>query len=182
MQEMLTVGKPYPRSLPIHEGAICEFLRPQYNRLLICIPNINIEERTALDSGTVTVKLHCDADSHALMMIFSFFNETGNRVLEFDSPFDASILPDVTLHNITDSVKRLAIEVVVVDTASDQITALRFITMSPALTVTFLEKVQYQLSSSFNRTLADKWINSQIDRYTPAQLADLHLEEHKLGV
>lgn len=178
--KLLVLGLPYPSPLPVENGAVAEFLRPAYNRLLIAVPHLDNSEKDTLDSGKMTVKLHRDPESNALMVIFSFYHGD-TRKFEFDCPFDASIVPDIELHSVEHSEKRLALEVVVLDTGLNEIAALRFITFSNALTVAFMEAIQYQLSSGFSSTLATKWIISQMAQYTPEQLADLPLEEYELG-
>ncbi|BBM67946.1 hypothetical protein VA249_45920 (plasmid) [Vibrio alfacsensis] len=178
--ELLIIGQPYPNAIPVQQGAIAEFLRPHGNRLFVSLPNVTSDEIEALSDGELTVKLHKDKYSKGLLLVFCFKKDQFE--LNFDCPYQAAIVPDLVLPNVTSSKNRLAFEIVVVDpAANNQIINLRFITMSPELTLEFLMHVQLQLSAPHSVQDADHWIDLQRLLFTANELAALPIESFQCG-
>ncbi|EKA5635966.1 hypothetical protein OKZ62_001870 [Vibrio navarrensis] len=178
--ELLVKGEAYRHELPVQDGAIAEFLRPNQNRLLIAIPNITKSERDSLVNGPLMAKLHYCDKTYGLIIIFSF---AGLSSLDFDCPFNASIIPDIQLDNI-DATEggRLAIEVVCVDSSTREIVALRYVTMSVDMSLAFMHIVHKQLASNFNSESAERWVDKQQLIYAPEELAELPLQIYHLGL
>lgn len=142
--QALTVGKQYPNSLSGLEGAISDFLRPHANQLIVALPNMDSVEEKALKKG----ELRCGVlfKNNAINFIWQF-SLKNKPVLTLDSPFSARATPDINLHNVENSETRLAIELHAVDSATNQLKALRVMTMPPGLTIEFMSAVQDQLSN-----------------------------------
>ena len=170
----LSVGETYPKRFSKNqEGAIAEFLRVN-NTLIINMPNINQNEVKSFKKGYLTCGLL--AKNGAILFIWQFNDQKGRPVLTLDSPFDARIIPDIDLHDVTTSETRLAIDINVIDTATNIVKALRLVTMPPELTLSFLSAVQDQLVSISNGELQhQQWMQT-----TPAELL-LSTTAHKMG-
>jgi|GEM_PF-5372354 hypothetical protein len=164
-------------NIPVNDGAIAELLRPKYNRLFIGMENITDEEVATLVDGNVYLKLMHDKKTDALMLIFIF--EYGIYQLNFDCPFDASIIPDLTVVDM-DSHGRLLLEVVAVDSKSKVVKALRHVTMPTSLVNNFLAIVQNQLKPTFKSELANQWIDIKRATYSANSIATLPFETHLL--
>ncbi|WP_240207702.1 hypothetical protein [Vibrio sp. CyArs1] len=177
--EMFILGQPYPNKIPVHEGAVAEFLRPNYNRLFVALPQMTHSETEAINNGSVSVKLLADQHTNGMLLVFSF--RTEGCQLNFDCPFDASILPDINLESVMDAKKRLALQIVAVDSATKTVTSLRFITMSVELTFEFLNIVHRQLSLDFSSSAANRWVDSQRMMYSPDDMSLMPVMEHVLG-
>ncbi|HBC3492158.1 TPA: hypothetical protein KDY92_004241 [Vibrio alginolyticus] len=179
MLETLIIGQPYPNTIPVYDGTIAEFLRPTYNRLFIGLPSMTNEEWVTLSEGRVSAKIYVDRDSSAMMLVFSF--ERGGFQLNFDCPYDASIVGDIQLPEVLNNSKRLAIEIVIVDTETLVLKSLRFITMSEELTSAFLGQVEKQLSREFNASEANHWIDKQRMLFSANELAALPFPKFRLA-
>lgn len=178
-QQLLLLGQMYPNPLPVSEGAIAELLRPNSNRLFIALPKLTSDEIDTIQDAPITAALHHDKHSDGLIIVFQF-NSKGIK-LTFDCPFDASVISDIEMHHFTDGNSRLAIQVVAVDSNNKRIVALRYITMSPELSIELCSIAQNQLSTQYNKTEARKWIDSQQAKYSPDQLSELSIKQHLLG-
>lgn len=179
MLETLIIGQPYPNTIPVYDGAIAEFLRPTYNRLFIGLPSMTNEEWVTLSEGRVSAKIYTDEDSAAMMLVFSF--ESGDFQLNFDCPYDTSIVSDIELPNLSKNSKRLAIEIMIVDSQTSVLRNLRFITMSPELTSAFMGQVEKQLSTNFNSSKANLWIDEQRMLLSANELAALPFPKFSLA-
>ncbi|WP_299496435.1 hypothetical protein [uncultured Shewanella sp.] len=168
----LAVGQPYARVFNHNEeGAIAELLRSNSNTLIIAIPDLDHHEVKALKKG----KLTCGFlyKNGAILFIWQFCDAKGRPVLTLDSPFDCRTVPDLALHDITTTESRLAVDIHVIDTAKNQVKALRSMTMPPELTLEFMSAVQDQLASSKNGEMQwQEWIQldptalfSQVKKY-----------------
>lgn len=92
---------------------------------------------------------------------FGYFSSKGKaNIQSFDCPFDVKIIPGdvLALHSIDNQNQRLAIEIHVVD-ENDIVRALRLVTLSNEMTVSFLSAVQDQLTRiSADNSVMDKWM------------------------
>lgn len=143
---MFVVGETYPFKLPVGEGAMADFLRPSLNRLLVLMPDIIEQEVQAMRKGQIRGGFLFK--NNAILFLWQFLDpENDQPVLTLDSPFDARLIDDIKLHDITSSESRLMIEVHIVDSATGRIKGLRGVSMPPDMTRAFLMAVQDQLSS-----------------------------------
>jgi hypothetical protein len=133
--------------LPLGEGAISDFLRPNNNRLLVAISDLSDSEVKALRKGQMRAGLL--SKNGAILFLWQF-SDKGKKVLTIDSPFDARLIPDIQLYNVETSETRLSVDVHIVDMATKIVRGLRTITMPPGLTIEFLAAVQDQLTDFKN--------------------------------
>lgn len=133
-------GKEYPLPIRAHEGAAANFLTDGGNLLQIGMPNLVRTEVRSIRQNPM--KADIVVDGPLILWVFQF------GTLIFDAPFDARIIPAHArwLPDIENDQQRLAIEVHLVDTATNVLRALRHVTLSPALTWRFLIAVQDQLT------------------------------------
>lgn len=175
--EVLSVGKPFEYALPVENGAIAEFLRPSFNRLFIALPNINLFERMTLQTGTLGAKLHYCEDTSALIIIFTFF---GLGILDFDCPFDASLIGDLDKHRLSfDEEIPLCFEIVAVDSKTKELVAYRQMVMPKDMSSTFLAIASKQLSTDYCSTQAWQWVRHQKSQYTPEQMGDFPIQLYR---
>lgn len=155
----LAVGKPYT-TIPmpqIQDGAAAQFLTESGNILQIRLSQITEHETWAMKKGKI--KAGFLYDSGCLLWIFQFQGK-GKHPITFDCPFDVKIIPGdvLALHSIDNQNQRLAIEIHVVD-ENDIVRALRLVTLSNEMTVSFLSAVQDQLTRiSADNSVMDKWM------------------------
>jgi len=172
MSILLSVGKTYP--LPHHnnEGACANFLLKEGNVLQIILPGMDDNELYALKKGKIKAGLLYEAGS--ILWLFQFFDKKGEKLMTFDSPFNArSISKDkLALHDINNSEQRLTIEIHVID-EFNVLRVIRGVTMSNKLTVNFLSYAQEQLSIPENPSILDNWMNYPPDTLTG--LCDMEL-------
>ncbi|MDD2885293.1 MAG: hypothetical protein PHT48_09645 [Dechloromonas sp.] len=166
----LSVGQPYPLKVIATEGAAAEFLTDSGNLLQVVMPDIVPVELFALKKGKI--KAGFMYQNGAMLWIFEFCDKTG-PVLTFDAPFDARLIPRdrLQLHNIDNAEQRLAIEIHAIDTGQQPpiVKALRLVTLSPAMTRSFLLAVQEQMAETqTGEEIKRRWYAS-----APHQLAKL---------
>jgi hypothetical protein len=138
----LSRGATYPLPIRAAEGASANFLTDSGNLLQIGMPNIKRSEARSIRNDPM--KAGILVDGSLILWVFQF------GTLIFDAPFDARIIsPEVRwLPDIENEQQRLAIEVHLVDTATNIVRGLRHVTLSPALTRRFLIGVQEQLADA----------------------------------
>jgi hypothetical protein len=162
--KILSIGNQYPFPLGA-EGATANFLTISGNTLQVVIPNISKEELFALKKGKIKAGfLYENGD---LLWLFTFFDKK-RKVFTLDSPFDARLIPKelLALHDITSSNQRLVIDIHVVD-ETNTVRVLRSVTMSNALTLSFMSTIQEQISCSYKKGLIhEKWITVSPDQLT----------------
>lgn len=137
----LALGETYPLPIRTAEvGTAANFLTDTGNLLQIGMPNLVRTEVRSIRQDPM--KADIAVDGPLILWVFQF------GTLIFDAPFDARIIPAHTrwLPDIENDQQRLAIEVHLVDTATNVLRALRHVTLSPALTLRFLVAVQHQLA------------------------------------
>ncbi len=142
---LLAVGGHYPFPFPGKAGATANFLVENGNTLQLCIPDLTSTETKALRKGKIEGGFIYEDGN--ILWVFKFYDKQG-VVFTFDAPFDARIIPreSLNLHDITNRKQRLVIDIHVFD-QHKTIKVLRAVTMSPKLTLSFLEAVQNQLAS-----------------------------------
>jgi hypothetical protein len=143
--EAIAVGEIYPFKLPSCEGVVSDFLRSGSNRLLIAINDISRDEEKTLRKG----ELRCGmlAKNGAVLLIWQFRDNRGKPLFTLESPFDARLIKDIQLYDVSNSKTRINIDIHIVDLSTKLIRGLRSITMPPSLTVEFLSAVQDQLAT-----------------------------------
>ncbi len=164
MMKMITlaVGEQYPNKMAAsQEGARADFLNENSNILLISMPNIDKKELKALKKGQLECGLLVDDGGIMLVWRFSLNNKP---VVTLDSFFNAKLIKEISLYDITNSEERLEIEVHVVDTETNIIKAIKLMTMPNDLTLAFMSAVQNQIafSGDVNKQL-NKWLSESIE-------------------
>ena len=101
-----------------------------------------------------------------MLWLFQFCDKKGKPVLTLDCPFDAKLLPrdELALHSIENEQQRLAIEIHVVD-EHRIVRALRLVTLSNKMTLSFLSSVQDQLTTIADQSIMERWMD-----YPPFEL------------
>lgn len=128
-------NKPFPQELPIKNGAIAELLRPSRNTLLIVTPDCNPSIEHTINRGQMSCGMvHNDG---AIMLRWEFDNGVNSPIF-YDTPYDARIVPDLELLDVTSSTMRLLITVFLVDSSTGILRAIRSVTVSHEFTLTFL--------------------------------------------
>ncbi|MCX8996257.1 hypothetical protein NOF55_16445 [Rhizobiaceae bacterium BDR2-2] len=135
----LSRGEQYPLPVRAYEGAAANFLTNSGNVLQIAMPNLVRTEARSIRNDPM--KAGIIVEGPLILWVFQF----GTIIL--DCPFDARIIPASArwLPDIENDQQRLSIEVHLVDTASNILRGIRFVTLSPSLTHRFLMAVQDQL-------------------------------------
>lgn len=135
----LSRGEQYPFPVRAYEGAAANFLTDSGNVLQIAMPNLVRTEARSIRNDPM--KAGIIVDGPLILWVFQF----GAIVL--DCPFDGRIIPTDArcLPDIENDRQRLSIEVHLVDTASNILRGIRFLTLPPSLTRRFLMAVQDQL-------------------------------------
>lgn len=143
----LSRGTAYPFPIRAVDGAAANFLTDTGNLLQIGMPNVARSEARAIRNEPM--KAGFIVDGSLILWVFQF------GTLIFDAPFDARIVPTHArwLPDIENDHQRLAIDVHLVDTATNILRGLRHVTLSPALTRRFLIAVQDQLADPRSITL-----------------------------
>jgi hypothetical protein len=146
---LLNVGGDYPLKRNAAEGLTANLLLKTGGHAQIVLDGISKEEEAVLRKGVI--KAGILYDSGAMLIIFQFY-KNNKPFFTFDAPFDIRILPpDVRdLPDINKPVDRLAFDIHIVDSQTNTIRGLRYITMSPDMTLFFLSSVQDQLASLQN--------------------------------
>ncbi len=165
MTILLSRGKPYPFPLPQQDSAVADFLRSGGNRLLIVVSDLTSAEEQAFRNGMITAGFLYK--NGAMLWLFRFYSANGKCLFTFDAPFDARVIDanDRQLYNIDNQEQRLVVELHVVDHGI--IRALRAVTLSPKLTLTFLSAAQEQLATTGGQQQLAIWMQQQ-----PEQLAN----------
>jgi hypothetical protein len=163
---ILSRGQPYPLQYPQQDGAVADFLRSSGNRLLVMLSRMTSAEEQAFRNGLITGGFLYQ--NGALLWLFIFYGKDGRRLFTFDAPFDARVIPadDRQLYSIDNPDQRLVIELHAVDDKGI-LRALRALTLSPALTLSFLSAVQDQLATTEGDRQLAIWMQQQ-----PEQLAN----------
>ncbi|NOI32005.1 hypothetical protein [Vibrio coralliilyticus] len=177
--KLFILGQPYPDEIPPVDGAVADFLLPNANKLIVALPLMTSSDIETLNSGTVTVKVITDQHTKGIILFFSF--KAKGCQLNFDCSFDSSVLPDINLESVKGPTKRIAVQLIAVDSVTKTIKALRFLTMSVELTQKFVQVVQHQLSSNFSSHAANRWVDSQRAMYTLDDMSRMPIQEHILG-
>jgi len=138
----LSRGATYPLPIRAKEGASANFLTDGGNLLQIAMPNIARAEARSIRNDPM--KAGFIVDGSLILWVFQF------GTLIFDAPFDVRIIPTDArwLPDIENEEQRLAIDVHLVDTATNIVRGLRHVTLPPALTRRFLIAVQAQLADA----------------------------------
>ncbi|EDL53713.1 hypothetical protein VSAK1_26095 [Vibrio mediterranei AK1] len=163
MNEMalLSVGQPYPGHLPFNgeEGAIAEFMRPFGNRLVVVMPDISDYEEEVLRRGD----LYCGLlEKNGAILLIWEFRAGKTKVITYDSPFDARLIPDLVMDDLNTLESRYAIDVQVFDSRTHIVKALRSITMPPALSRELMRAVKKQLKSGLDDQVQhSKWMQKE---------------------
>lgn len=158
---MLTLGMNYPLQdcTQYSDGAIAEFLR-EGNTLLVVANNLNMQEIDALTEGDV----YCGVlyKNGCLIITVQFHDKNDNALFTFDAPFDSRLIPSIKLPNINNDAERLGVNIHIVDTSTNTLKGLRFITLSAKTTLDLFKAVQEQLSSvvPFNVQYAE-WLKKE---------------------
>ncbi|HCG5282822.1 TPA: hypothetical protein NJZ47_000697 [Vibrio parahaemolyticus] len=145
---MLTVGQRYPMQIPAHgQGAIAELMRPFGNRLIVAMPDISECEEGILRRG----ELHCGLlEKDGAILLLWQFRDGRKKVTTLDSPFDARLIPDMTMEELTTPESRYCIEIHIVDSSTNVVRGLRSITMPAGLSRDVMNAVKKQLGSRSN--------------------------------
>ncbi len=157
----LELNKPYPLPTATQAGASAQFLLKEGNLLQVVLPDMDTREQTALRRGKI--KAGFLYDQGCLLWLFRFYDKHNKQVITLDCPFDASIIPKekLALHNITQESERLSIEIHGVDEKPNT-RALRYVTMSHELTLSFLSAVQDQLTTQHNPYIMQQWMTESV--------------------
>ncbi len=162
--KILSIGSQYPFPLGA-EGATANFLTISGNTLQVVIPNISKEDLFALKKGKI--KAGFLYENGGLLWLFTFFDKK-RKVFTLDSPFDARLIPKdlLGLHDIINSNQRLVIDIHVID-ETNTVRVLRSVTMSNALTLSFMSTAQEQLSETNKSDKSlKKWLKVSPDELT----------------
>ncbi|MEZ9061028.1 MULTISPECIES: hypothetical protein [unclassified Vibrio] len=146
--DMMSVGQCYPIQLPVHgQGAIAELMRPSGNRLIVTMPDISQYEESILRRG----ELHCGLlEKDGAILLLWQFRDGKTKVATLDSPFDARLIPDMTMEELTTPESRYCIEIHIVDSSTNVLRGLRSITMPAGLSRDLMNAVKKQLRSYSN--------------------------------
>ncbi|MGR9058982.1 hypothetical protein ACU8NH_24290 [Rhizobium leguminosarum] len=138
------VGGQYPYPIRF-EGAMAHFLFRGGNVLQIGMPNISKAEAIQIKKGAL--KAGFIKDGPLILLAFQFGED-----FFAGCPFDARLIPRsaLDLPNITNDDQRLAVDIHLVDLATNTIRGLRRVTLPPSLTVEFLAAAQDQLADQRN--------------------------------
>lgn len=144
---LIEVNKPYPFDITTTDGAIAELMRPERNTLLVSLSGISENELTMMRHG----KLSCGVLSNggAIILIWKFEHSISSPIV-FDTTFDARIIPDIDLVDLSKPETRLLINVHIVESTTKMLLALRSITMSPELSRVLMAATKEQIASSDN--------------------------------
>ncbi|MDW1924900.1 hypothetical protein R7Q39_05630 [Vibrio sp. 947] len=145
---MLTVGQHYPMQIPAHgQGAIAEFMRPFGNRLVVVMPDISQYEESILRRG----ELYCGLlEKDGAILLLWQFRDGKTKVTTFDSPFDARLIPDIVMGELSTTESRYCIDIHIVDSSTHVVRGLRSITMPPGLSRELMIAMKKQLGSRSN--------------------------------
>ncbi|MBY3387609.1 hypothetical protein [Rhizobium laguerreae] len=134
------VGGQYPYPIRF-EGAMAHFLIRGGNMLQIGMPDISKAEAMQIRKGKL--KAGFIKDGPSILLIFQFGED-----FIVHCPFDVRLIPKTALDlpDITNDRQRLAVDIHLVDLATNAIRGLRRVTLPPALTVEFLAAAQDQLA------------------------------------
>jgi hypothetical protein len=138
------VGGQYPYPIRF-EGAMAHFLFRGGNVLQIGMPDISKAEAMQIRKGKL--KAGFIKDGPIILWAFQFGED-----FFAGCPFDARLIPRsaLDLPNITNNDQRLAVDIHLVDLATNTIRGLRRVTVPPPLTVEFLAAAQDQLADQRN--------------------------------
>lgn len=156
-------GQPYPLQYPKQDAAVADFLRSGGSRLLIVLSGMTSAEEQSFRGGMITAGfLYQDG---ALLWLFRFYGKDGRPLFTFDAPFDARAIPadDRKLHSIDNADQRLLIDIHAVDDKGI-LRAIRAVTLSPTLTLSFLSAVQEQLATTAGERQMSAWMQQQPDQ------------------
>jgi len=132
----LGAGSPYPLVTPCHEGAAAQFLVKPGNILQVMMLSIINSELSALKNGKIRAGFITQGAT-----IFIFF-EIGDILLE--CPFNPGIIPQdlIFIPDLTNACQRMAVDMHVIDTDTNNLCALRSFTLAPDLTKKFISRAK----------------------------------------
>lgn len=144
-QILLTVGQLYPMQIPAYaSGAIAELMRPFGNRLIVTMPAISEYEEGILRRG----ELYCGLlEKDGAILLLWQFRDGKTKVTTLGSPFDARLIPDIAVGELSSPESRYCIDIQIVDSSTNVVRGLRSMTMPPGLTRELMIAVKKQLGS-----------------------------------
>ena len=159
--KIISTGSKYP--FPIKKkGASANFLLKNGNILQVSMPNLTQIELECFKKGEINAGFLYQKGEILWLFQFSMKN---TPVVTIESDFDARIIPTdlISLHSIKNSAQRLVVDIHVID-ESNILKVVRAVTMSPDLTLNFLEKVQQQLANVKNQEVQREWLESTVEK------------------
>lgn len=159
----LSRGEKYPLPIATQQGASAQFLMKSGSVLQIVLPDMTAKEQAALRYGMIIGGFL--AESGNILWLFQFIDQDGLPLFTMDCPYDARLLgkDKLFMPDITNDRQRLAIEVHAID-EKPILRALRVVTLSPKMTVSFLSAVQDQLSAVQNEEPMSRWMHYSTEK------------------
>ena len=167
--DMMSVGQRYPMQLAAHgQGAIAELMRPFGNRLIVAMPDISQYEESILRRG----ELHCGLlEKDGAILLLWQFRDGKTKVTTLDSPFDARLIPDIVMGELSTPESRYCIDIHIVDSSTNVLRGLRSITMPPGLSRELMIAMKKQLGSRSNGEVQmSRWMQKPPHRLTKKTL------------
>jgi hypothetical protein len=157
----LTCGKPYPVPVAVHEGAVAQFLIRPGNFLQIVLPGMSDREQAALAAGLLVGGLLYE---HGAMLLFFQFFLDEQPELTLSAPYNARLLSadNRILPDIVSPEQRLEFEIHALD-GDNILKVIRQSAMPPAMTLTFFNCVQEQLTVPEKPGLMKGWLERKPD-------------------
>ncbi|MDG2841095.1 MULTISPECIES: hypothetical protein [Vibrio harveyi group] len=164
-QVMLTVGQTYPMQVPVFGGgATAEFMRSFGNKLVVIMPGISEYEAEVFRRGNLNCGL---LEKDGAILLLWEFRDGRSKVVTLDSPFDARIIPDLTMDESSISESGFSIDIHIVDSSNNMVKGLRRATMPIGLSRELMSAVKKQLRSKLDgEAQMNRWMQKE-----PYQLA-----------